>query len=194
MLILFNLWLAFLSAAVWSPRRPISAALRYQLIATATYLPWAISGFASGSPSLGSLRSAVAPPPPPAREGFLIRVGWFILSLPLLALRKNSGETLTKPRRARDDQPAAATFSAATRRRLRGGGRSPARARSPIRHLCGKRFGKGGWFSRSHAAQRNAAVRLPGDRTLPTRNLRRVQIVLGVGITRYLYILGHAPA
>ena len=32
----------------------------YQLIATATYLPWAISGFASGSPSLGSLRSAVA--------------------------------------------------------------------------------------------------------------------------------------
>jgi hypothetical protein len=37
-LILFNLWLAFLSAAVWSPRRPISTALRYQLIATATYL------------------------------------------------------------------------------------------------------------------------------------------------------------
>ncbi len=142
MLIRVNPWLAFLSAAVWSPRRPISTALRYQLIATATYLPWAISGFASGSPSLGSLRSAVAPPPPPAREGFLIRVGGFILSLPLLALRKNSGETLTKPRRARDDQPAAATFSAATRRRLRGGGRSPARARSPIRHRCGKRFGK----------------------------------------------------
>ena len=72
MLILFNLWLAFLSAAVWSPRRPISTALRYQLIATATYLPWAISGFASGSPSLGSLRSAVAPPPPVARQSFLI--------------------------------------------------------------------------------------------------------------------------
>ena len=79
---------------------------------------------------------------PLARESFLIRVGGFILSLPLLALRKNSGETLTKPRRARDDQPAAATFSAVIRRRPRGGGQSPARARSPLRHRCGKRFGK----------------------------------------------------